>query len=144
MPKRKVVETLAGTDFAVIETVRTNADVVVEFIPHIWLRPAKNKTIKVRETAKCYYPRRKDNQNRDQYLKHLKHAKFECLKPENDNTWDLLDCKVLKIEIGMSNFTLCRHQHLGVQLKLAVVFPEFKLQDLSSRLLMLKKCSAII
>lgn len=86
--------------YTVIETIQGDADVLVEFIPNVWFILDKKKAVKVRESVKCYYPRRMENQTIDQYLKHLKRAKFECLKPANDDKWKVLQCKVLKKEIG--------------------------------------------
>lgn len=100
MPKRNAKNSLTEVDFAIIETVRGDADVVVEFVPYIWLRPVENKSISVRGTAKCFYPRRTENQNVNQYLNHLKRAKFECMQPKYTNQWELLVCRVLKIGIG--------------------------------------------
>lgn len=100
MSKRKVENLLSVPDFAVIETIRGDGDVVVEMIPSIWFKPLKNKPIIARESAKCYYPRRMNNQNNEQYLKHLKIAKFECLRPKNDKKWDLIECRALKVGIG--------------------------------------------
>lgn len=102
MTKRKAKNSLTEVDFAIIETVRGDADVVVEFVPFIWLRRVENKPINVRETAKCFYPRRMENQNVDQYIKHLKRAKFECMQPKYTKQWEMLDCRVLKIGIGNS------------------------------------------
>lgn len=101
-PKRKSKNSPAEVNFSIIETVRGDADVavVVEFVPHNWLRPIGNGSISVRETAKCFYPRRIENQNVDQYLNHLKRAKFECEAPKYTKEWELLDCRVLKIGIG--------------------------------------------
>lgn len=101
MPKRKAESLMTDTSFAVIETIQGNANVFVEFIPNVWLKPVcKNQPIKARQPAKFYYPRRMKNQTKAQHSKYIKHAKFECMQPKNDNKWDLLDCKVLKIGIG--------------------------------------------
>lgn len=100
MPKRNAKNSLTEVNFAIIETVRGDADVVVEFVPYIWLRPVENKPLSVRETAKCFYSRRTENQNVNQYLNHLKRTKFECMQPKYTKEWELLDCRVLKIGIG--------------------------------------------
>ncbi len=98
--KSKRVNVPNNKKFAVIETLQGDLDVLVEFIPHIWFITEKNKTIKIRESARCYYPRRMENQTVDKYLKHLKKAKFDCLVPANDNKWKVMQCRVLKKGIG--------------------------------------------
>lgn len=99
MSKRKAASASTDINFAVIETIQGDTDVLLEFLPNIWLKQVNQKrAIKARESAKYYYPRQLANQSKVQYLKFLKHAKFECMEPKDD--WDLLDCKVLKLGIG--------------------------------------------
>lgn len=102
MNKRKTASLVTDiTTFGVIETVKGRGDVFVEFLPKVWLRPyKKNGQIKVRESAKFYYPRHMPDQTREEYLKFVRRAKFECLQPANNKKWDLLDCRVLKMDIG--------------------------------------------
>lgn len=101
MNKRKTASLRTDNTFGVIETVKGRGDVFVEFLPSIWLRPnKKNGQIKVRESAKCYYPRHMHDQTREEYLMFLRNAKFECLQPAKNKKWDLLDCRVLKVDIG--------------------------------------------
>lgn len=51
----------------------------------------------------CYFPRRLPGQSKDQHLKYVKNAIFNCMAPESDGKWELLDCRVLKIAIGEKN-----------------------------------------
>ncbi len=109
--KRKTASSVTDNTFGVIETVKGRGNVFVEFLPSIWLKPAKkNGKINVRESAKFYYPRQTTDQTREEYLKFLRNAKFECLQPANNKKWDLLDCRVLKTDIGNDyNFKVMLH-----------------------------------
>lgn len=102
-PKRKLAvdEVIIDMTYVVIETIEGDGDVIVQLVPRCWLRPiSKKKPIQLRESAMYFFPIHLDNQGRAEYLKCVKHAKFICQQPKNDNSWELRHCRVLKIGIG--------------------------------------------
>lgn len=106
-PKRKLVvdqpkiNTTLDVTYVVIETIEGDGDVFVQFLPRCWLRQvSKKKPIELRESAMYFFPVRLDNQSREEHLNFVKHAKFICQQPKNDNNWELRHCRVLKIGIG--------------------------------------------
>lgn len=98
MNKRKVSECSSDVNYVVIETTDKRGGVYVEFIPTLWL---KNKTkVAARATADYFFPRRLPGQSIDQHQKFVKNAKFICMAPGKDDKWELLRCRILKINLG--------------------------------------------
>lgn len=106
MHKRKIASCESDTSYAVIETKDKNGSVFVQLIPTSWLRPIRpNSEIIARALANFYFPRRLPGQTIDQHLKLVKNAKFVCMAPQNDDKWELLNCRVLTINLGKHNFS---------------------------------------
>lgn len=99
--KRKIADCVSDTTYVVVEIKDKNGGVYVRFVPTIWIKPLKqNENLVARAKAYCYFPRRWPGQSKDQHLKFVKNAIFNCMAPESDEKWEILNCRVLKISIG--------------------------------------------
>lgn len=102
--KRIIATCVSDTSYVVVEMKDKNGGVYVRFVPTIWINPLKqNEKVVARAQGFCYFPRRLPGQSKDQHLKYVKNAIFNCMAPESDGKWELLDCRVLKIAIGEKN-----------------------------------------
>lgn len=99
--KRKIAVCVSDTTYIVVETKDKNGQFYVQFVPTSWAKPIHpNVKIIARATATCYYPRKLSGQTKDAYLKFVKNAIFVCMEPQDDGKWELIECRVLKINIG--------------------------------------------
>lgn len=89
-----------GVKYVVMETVYGEAT-YVEFMLQLWLADNKNSTLKERQMAEFNFPCRLPNQSKDGYFKFVKHAKFECLKPDGSAKWERRRGKILKMGLGL-------------------------------------------
>lgn len=87
--------------YTVVETTENNAT-YVEFMPQLWLIPdIKKAEVREREFTKFYFPRRSPGQSKDKYQKFVKHAKFICMRPEDDGNWEKKQGRILKLGLGL-------------------------------------------
>lgn len=86
--------------YAVVET-NDDEGVYVEFLPQLWLVQTKDCTLKQRDLAQFYFPRRLQQQSKDSYFRFLKQAKFICLKPQDDGKWETKNGRILKLGLGL-------------------------------------------
>lgn len=97
--KRKYDNTV-NVDYTVIEINEADST-YVQFLPHLWLVQPANSMLMERDVVKFFFPLRLKNQSKDSYCKFVKHAKFICMKPENDGKWELRDGRILKMGLGV-------------------------------------------
>lgn len=87
--------------YAVMETIASSGT-FVEFMPQLWVIPPKNKAFqhKERDTVKFLFPLRLPQQTKDNFIKFVKQAKFNCIPAERNEKWELRDGRILKMGIG--------------------------------------------
>lgn len=86
--------------YAVMETMSANS-LKLQFMPQVWLIPARGSTLKERDVVQYFFPLRLHYQSKESFLSFVKQAKFNCVKPKKDGKWEVYDGRILKMDLGL-------------------------------------------